>query len=146
MKKLKLPFEQIISILFRFLGGDYPVFPKDTNKSATFKKRFYTFRAENEEIYLYAVYDHPGKFPFLVVSNFHTNELSSNFCKDRRPLISKLYNSHMVGVDAYDQHVFAHTISRKVNRWPIRIIETCISFALVNARAAYCVKNKIDCA
>ena len=50
----------------------------------------------------------------------------------------------MVGVDAYDQHVFSHTISRKVDRWPIRIIESCLTFGLVNARAAYCIKNNID--
>ena len=50
----------------------------------------------------------------------------------------------MVGVDAFDQHVFKHTISRKVAKWPIRIIESCITFALANARAAFCVENKID--
>ena len=52
----------------------------------------------------------------------------------------------MVGVDAFDQHAFAHTISRKVNRWHVRIIESCFTFALVNARAAHCVKKNVDCA
>ena len=137
-------FEKKQIVFLRFLGGNYPIFPKDTNKSATFKKRFYTFRAENEEIYLYAIYDHPGKFPFLIIANFHTSELSSTFSKKHRPQISVLYNEHMVGVDAFDQHVFAHTISRKVNKWPIRIIESCITFGLTNARAAYCIKNNID--
>jgi hypothetical protein len=80
-----------------------------------------------------------------VVSNFHTQELSSFFSKNQRPLISNLYNEHMVGVDAFDQHVFKHNISRKVNKWPIRIIESCITFALANAKAAYCVQNNINC-
>jgi hypothetical protein len=128
----------------RYLGGNYPIFPKDTNSSETFEKRFYTFRAKEEEIYLYAIYDHPGKNPFLVIANFHTNEISSTFTKHQRPLISKLYNDHMVGVDAFDQHVFAHTVSRKVDKWPVRIIESCFTFALVNARAAHCVKMNID--
>ena len=50
----------------------------------------------------------------------------------------------MVGVDSYDQTVFNYTPSRITDRWPIRIIESCIAFGLTNARAAYCVKNNIN--
>ena len=50
----------------------------------------------------------------------------------------------MVGVDAFVQQVFSYTMSRKVKKWPIRIVESCISYGLGNARAAFCVRNKLD--
>ena len=125
-----------------FLGGNYPMFPDDkSNKSNKFVRRMFTFRVQNEPIFLTVLYDHAKSAPVLFISNFHTSELSRN-CPNR-PRISTIYNTIMCGVDLFDRVAFYHTLSRKTLKWTVRVIENVIGFGLTNARAAYCLQNFI---
>ena len=126
-----------------YLKGNFPIFPDDkTSKKVPFKKRMYTFRVKNEPIFLTALYDHSGQKPVCFISNFHCGEFSKFV--DERPIISLLYNSHMIGVDLFDKVAFYYSISRKTYRWPIRVIENVVGFALTNSRAAYSVHNFVN--
>ena len=50
----------------------------------------------------------------------------------------------MPGVDLFDKMAFKYDVSRKCRNYTIRVIENVVSFSLTNARAAFCLKNKLD--
>jgi hypothetical protein len=128
----------------RWLSGNYPIFEKDNSKAQLqrFQKRSYCFRAKNEKIYFTAIYDYEAHVPVIIISNFHTREMSQKI-HGIRPQTSEIYNKTMAGVDLFDKVTFASDISRKTNRWTTRFAENMFSFLLTNCKTSYCVFNNI---
>jgi len=135
----KIPY--IGTIQNNYLGGDYPIFPKDTNKA--FKRRSYTYRMDSENIYITAYYDYFGKKPVIFISNFHTGEISKEYGSSHkeRPMVAEIYSIHMCGVDLFDQYATLYNISRKTRKWTTRVAENIIGFSLNNSRVAYALAN-----
>ena len=67
----------------------------------------------------------------LVASSFmHSSEIDS----DGKPAIIAHYNATKGGTDMFDQLCHAYTVSRRTNRWPVRVFFGMLDQAAVNAR------------
>ena len=69
------------------------------------------------------------KFVLLVSSYMHTTKST-----DGQPNMIQHYNATKGGTGRFDQLFHAYTVTRRTNRWPIRIFFGMLDQAIVNAR------------
>ncbi|XP_032671956.1 piggyBac transposable element-derived protein 4-like [Odontomachus brunneus] len=78
-----------------------------------------------------------NKIVLLVSSYMHSREITNN-----KPNIILHYNETKGGTNSFDQLCHSYTVTRRTNRWPMRIFFGMLDQAIVNARILWKCKLK----
>lgn len=80
-----------------------------------------------------------NKIVLLLSSYMHTTEI-----QDCKPKIIHHYNETKGGTDTFDQLCHSYSVTRRTNRWPMRIFYGMLDQAAVNSRVLLKCKLKAD--
>ena len=86
-----------------------------------------------------ATHQKKKKIVLLLSSYMHTTEIT-----DRKPNIIHHYNETKGGTDSFDQLCHSYTVTRRTNRWPMRIFYGMLDQAAVNSPILLKCKLKAD--
>ncbi|XP_015122054.1 piggyBac transposable element-derived protein 4-like [Diachasma alloeum] len=129
-RMLKDPFKMFLTGTIRKNKREIPLEMKVTSKNPPETKFCHT-----KQITLLSYTPKKNKIVLVASTYLHTREIT-----DGKPNIILHYNDTKGGTDTFDQLCHAYTVSRRTNRWPMRIFFGMLDQAAVNAHILWKLK------
>ena len=131
-RMLHEPFNMTITGTLRKNKREVPPEMKVASKSPPDSKFCHT-----DDLTLISYTPKKNKIVLLLSSYMHTTDIINN-----KPKIIHHYNGTKGGTDCFDQLCHSYTVTRRTNRWPMRVFYGMLDQAVVNSRILLTCKLK----